>query len=467
MDRLKHDILLRAVKLINLVLITVPFALCWVNYYAPRTASRYYWKGNCLVTALFAILYFIYGRVYESFLVSLSRISEMIYSQLLAMLISDGILYVLAWLLIKRLPAVYPMLCVLAGQLLLSALWSVLVHRWYFKTFPAMKSAIIYDMRRGFDGLINEYGMDRKFDICVTASAEKCMDNLSILDGMEAVFLSGIHSHERNRILKYCVEKDIRAYVIPRIGDVLMSGAKRMHMFHLPILRVERYAPSPEYLFFKRFSDILLSLAALVLLSPVMLVTALAIRLTDGGPVFYRQCRLTKNGKKFNVLKFRSMRVDAERDGIARLSTGDKDPRITPVGSVIRKCRIDELPQLFNILGGSMSLVGPRPERPEIASQYEAQMPEFRLRLQAKAGLTGYAQVYGKYNTTPYDKLQMDLMYIANPGFKEDLRILLATVKVLFLPESTQGVAEGQVTANVHFDKSREIKSVDGHHQKV
>lgn len=238
-------------------------------------------------------------------------------------------------------------------------------------------------------------------------------------------------------------------------------------MFHLPILRVERYAPSPEYLFCKRFSDILLSLAALVLLSPVMIVTALAIRLTDGGPVFYRQCRLTRNGKEFHVLKFRSMCVDAERDGIARLSTGDRDPRITPVGSVIRKCRIDELPQLFNILGGSMSLVGPRPERPEIASQYEAQMPEFRLRLQAKAGLTGYAQVYGKYNTTPYDKLQMDLMYIANPGFKEDLRILLATVKVLFLPESTQGVEEGQVTANVHFDKSREIKSVDGHHQKV
>ena len=293
------------------------------------------------------------------------------------------------------------------------------------------------------------------------SSAEKCMDNLSILDGMEAVFLSGIHSHERNRILKYCVEKDIRAYVIPRIGDVLMSGAKRMHMFHLPILRVERYAPSPEYLFFKRFFDILLSLAALVLLSPVMLVTALAIRLTDGGPVFYRQCRLTRNGKKFNVLKFRSMRVDAERDGIARLSTGDKDPRITPVGGVIRKCRIDELPQLFNILGGSMSLVGPRPERPEIASQYEAQMPEFRLRLQAKAGLTGYAQVYGKYNTTPYDKLQMDLMYIANPGFKEDLRILLATVKVLFLPESTQGVAEGQVTAEQNSQKRMSEKWVD------
>lgn len=447
MDRLKHDILLRIVKIMNIVLITLPFAFCWVNYYALRTASRYYWKGNCLVIALFAVLYFLYGRIYESFLISLSRISEMIYSQLLAMLISDGILYIIAWLLIKKLPNIIPMAVVLVCQILLAVFWSFLAHHWYFKMFPAMKSAIIYDMRRGMDKLIGEYGLDKKFEIQAAVSAEECVENLSILEGMEAVFLSGIHSHERNLIIKYCVERNIRAYVIPRIGDVIMSGAKRMHMFHLPILRVERYCPSPEYLFMKRFFDVLLSISALVVLSPVMLITSIAIKTGDHGPVFYRQCRLTKDGKKFDVLKFRSMRVDAEKDGIARLSTGDKDERITAVGNVIRKCRIDELPQLFNILNGSMSLVGPRPERPEIAAQYEEEMPEFRLRLQAKAGLTGYAQVYGKYNTTPYDKLQMDLMYIANPSFREDLRIMLATVKILFLPESTEGVEEGQVTA--------------------
>ena len=115
---------------------------------------------------------------------------------------------------------------------------------------------------------------------------------------------------------------------------------------------------------------------------------------------------------------------------------------------MIRKVRIDELPQLLDILNGDMSLVGPRPERPEIAAQYEKDLPEFSLRLQAKAGLTGYAQVYGKYNTTPYDKLQMDLMYIANPSFLEDLRIIFATIKLLFIPESTEGVAAGQITAS-------------------
>ena len=198
----------------------------------------------------------------------------------------------------------------------------------------------------------------------------------------------------------------------------------------------------------KRVIDIVVSLIAAIILSPVFLITAIAIKATDHGPVFYKQVRLTKDGKEFKILKFRSMRVDAEKDGVARLSTGENDSRITPVGKIIRACRVDELPQLFNILIGDLSIVGPRPERPEIASQYCEEMPEFALRLQAKAGLTGYAQVYGKYNTTPYDKLTMDLMYIAHPSIVEDLKIMLATVKILFLPESTEGIAEGQTTAS-------------------
>ena len=296
--------------------------------------------------------------------------------------------------------------------------------------------------------LINEYGMDQKYKVEQTMSVEECLSDLSRLDGMQTVFLSGVHSHERNIILKYCIGQGIDVIVIPRVGDVIMSGAYAMHMFHLPILRVGRYMASPEYLLVKRVMDIIISLVALVVLSPIFLITAIAIKATDGGPVFYKQIRLTKDGKQFGILKFRSMRVDAEKDGVARLSTGDKDDRITPVGRVIRAIRVDELPQLINILKGDLSIVGPRPERPEIAAQYCEEMPEFALRLQAKAGLTGYAQVYGKYNTTPYDKLQMDLMYIAHPSIVEDLKIMLATVKILFLPESTEGVAEGQTTAS-------------------
>lgn len=185
----------------------------------------------------------------------------------------------------------------------------------------------------------------------------------------------------------------------------------------------------------------------MIVLSPIFLVTAIAIKASDGGPVFYKQERLTKDGRRFFIHKFRSMRVDAEKDGVARLSTGEDDDRITPVGHITRKFRIDELPQLVDIFSGALSIVGPRPERPQIAEEYCRVMPEFNLRLQAKAGLTGYAQVYGKYNTTPYDKLQMDLMYIAHSSFWEDLRICFATVKILFMKDSTEGVAEGQTTA--------------------
>ena len=166
----------------------------------------------------------------------------------------------------------------------------------------------------------------------------------------------------------------------------------------------------------------------------------------DHGPVFYRQVRLTKNGREFKILKFRSMTVNAEKDGIARLA-GKNDSRITKVGRFIRACRIDELPQLFNILMGDMSIVGPRPERPEIAKQYEETLPEFSLRLQVKAGLTGLAQVYGRYNTEPYYKLQMDLLYINEMSMLKDLQLILATIQILFMKESTQGIAQGQETA--------------------
>ena len=140
------------------------------------------------------------------------------------------------------------------------------------------------------------------------------------------------------------------------------------------------------------------------------------------------------------------MKVDAEKDGVARLAS-ENDDRITPIGKFIRAVRLDELPQLINILCGDMSIVGPRPERPEIAEQYEKEMPAFSLRLQVKAGLTGFAQVYGKYNSTPYDKLQMDLMYVNKMSITEDLRLMFATLRILFIPESTEGIADGQTTA--------------------
>lgn len=445
MGHLKRDIAVLIVKLGNVALITLPFLVVWFHFYADRTASPYYYWGNWVVVALFFVLYILFCRIYDGFLISINRISEIVYSQALSSVISDFLLYAVICLLSKRLVNPLPLFGALVVQLLLSGLWAYCAHRWYFSKFPAKRTAVIYDVREGLERLVEEYGLEKKFKIQIAMNVQQALANKELLNQMDTVFLSGIHSHDRNILLKYCVEKDINVYVIPRIGDVLMSGAQSMHMFHLPILQVGRYHPSPVYFFLKRGFDILASGIATVILSPVFLATAIAIKRYDGGPVFYKQQRLTKDGRIFEVLKFRSMRVDAEKDGVARLSTGDKDDRITPVGRFIRKVRIDELPQLLNILKGDMTICGPRPERPEIAAQYEEELPEFRLRLQAKAGLTGYAQVYGKYNTTPYDKLVMDLMYIAHPSFLQDLQIMFATVKILFMKESTEGFEEQTV----------------------
>ncbi len=441
-----REFILRLLKLFNVFLITMPFAWGWFNYYAQHIALPFYDRGNWVVVALYAVLYMIFGRVYGGFWISLNRISESVYSQALAVMMTSGIMYVVTVLLERQLPNIWPVLAAFAVQLVLSGLWSMAAHVAYYILFPATKTIIVYDERQGMEKLIQDYGFEKKFTVIKTLTVEQCIANIDLLHNAQTVFVSGVHSHERNIILKYCVKHGIMMYLVPRIGDVLMSGAQQMHMFHLPMLRVGRYNPPPWHTIAKRTFDVVSAGALFLVISPLMLITAIAIK-TDGGPVFYKQRRLTQDGKEFDVLKFRSMRVDAEKDGVARLSTGDKDDRITKVGRFIRKVRIDELPQLLNIIGGSMSVVGPRPERPEIASQYVKEMPEFSLRLQAKAGLTGYAQVYGKYNTTPYDKLQMDLMYISNPSFWEDLRIIFATIKILFVPESTEGVAEGQKTA--------------------
>ena len=185
-----------------------------------------------------------------------------------------------------------------------------------------------------------------------------------------------------------------------------------------------------------------------------MLIIAIAIKLYDHGPVFYRQVRLTRGGKQFMIYKFRSMKIDAEANG-AQLAKKDDD-RITPVGKVLRNLHLDEIPQLFNVFVGDMSMVGPRPERPEIFEKYEESVPDFDFRLKVKAGLTGYAQVYGKYNTTPIDKLKLDLTYIQEYSYRLDLKLLLLTFRIVFRKESSEGVDKKQRTALQNEDKENE-----------
>ncbi|RGS70345.1 sugar transferase [Dorea formicigenerans] len=431
------------VKMVNIVLLMIPFLICWTLYYEPRTTTVGSKQVSVLVMIIFFFICYYFGQRLDCFRVSILQIRDVIFGEVLAVMITDIIMYILIWMLSIHLPNLIPGLITWGGQCAIGAIWAYVMHQSYFSTHPPLRTIVIYDERMGMENLIHTYGLEKRFNIKTVYPVESIMDKLEVMEEFDAAFLCGIHSRERNIILKHCINHKIKLFMIPRIADVMMRGSEQIHMLHLPILKTQRYKPSIEYQIIKRTMDIVVSGIATIVLSPLFLITAIAVK-SDGGPAFYKQKRLTKDGKEFEILKFRSMRVDAEKYSGAVLSAGENDPRITKVGRIIRACRLDELPQLLNILKGDMSLVGPRPERPELQKEIEKEVPEFGLRLQTKAGLTGYAQVYGKYNTTFYDKLLMDLMYISKPSILEDLTIMLATVKILTSKESTEGVGEGK-----------------------
>ena len=442
------------VKMVNIVLLMIPFVICWTLYYEPRTTTVGSKQVSVLVMIIFFLICYYFGQRLDCFRVSILQIRDVIFGEVLATMITDIIMYILIWMLSIHLPNLIPGLITWGGQCVIGVIWAYVMHQSYFSTHPPLRTIVIYDERMGMENFIHTYGLEKRFNIKTVYPVESIMDKLEVMEEFDAAFLCGIHSRERNIILKHCISHKIKLFMIPRIADVMMRGSEQIHMLHLPILKTQRYKPSIEYQIIKRTMDIVVSGIATIVLSPLFLITAIAVK-SDGGPAFYKQKRLTKDGKVFEILKFRSMRVDAEKYSGAVLSAGENDPRITKVGRIIRACRLDELPQLLNILKGDMSLVGPRPERPELQKEIEKEVPEFGLRLQAKAGLTGYAQVYGKYNTTFYDKLLMDLMYISKPSILEDLTIMLATVKILTSKESTEGVGEEKNALELRDEKKR------------
>ena len=447
MNTYKKNALIRVCKFIHIVLTIAMNAACLFFYNVQYNQRGVGHTRFVLFILLYTGILLFSLRTYKSYDFGLTASTMLIYSQTLADVIAGVVFYVVFVIANSKLFTPIPLIVMLVCQLILNAVWSVAINKLYFKINEPKKTALVYSNEEDLLRLRDVYTRNKNFEIVKMLKVEDDDRSwLDELDGCKAVFIAGLRPRTRNLALKVCLERRMECYTAPYIGDIIMMGAKHMDMFSVPVFGVSRATPKIEYAFVKRAIDIICSLVGIIVLSPVMAITAIAIKAYDKGPAFYKQVRLTLNGRRFEILKFRSMKVNAESDGVARLA-GENDDRITPVGKIIRACRLDELPQLFNILKGDMTIVGPRPERPEIAAQYEEELPEFSLRLQVKAGLTGLAQVYGRYNTEPYDKLQMDLMYINQMSFVKDLRLILATVKILFIKDSTQGTAEGQITA--------------------
>lgn len=427
-------------KIINIAVVTAAFGAGWVMYYNKVITWSYYYKGNLAMAGIFMVLYYLFVKVYDAYAVSLQRKMELVISQSLSALFADCVMYVVICLLYEWFAPVWPLMIVFTVQSALILVWVILTKNWYFAKTPKLRAVILHDGNSETWHLQREMSYDKTFKLVSIRDISDCArKDANPLEDVDVVYICSEPGIERELIIEYCTLNKLDFFLVPSINDMFMNSARNVHKFHMPLLQMHMGDPSIGYLFLKRLMDLVLSGIALLVLWPFMLIVAIVIRCYDGGPAFYRQTRLTKDGKAFELIKFRSMRVDAESDGVARLSTGDNDDRITPVGRVLRKFRLDELPQLICILRGDMSIVGPRPERPEIAAQYEEALPEFRLRLQAKAGLTGYAQVYGKYNSTPREKLQMDMMYISKPSIIEDIRLIFTTIRVLFMRESTEG----------------------------
>ena len=426
------------------------FFFVWLEFVTDNnTTGILLGTGNLLMSlGIYTVMLMFFMRAMQGYKIGVHRIMRTVAGQIIALLITD-IAEIFVSMAVtghfRKFPQFlwrYALLFVVQSMAVFIV--STIMIRIYVKVFPPLHIIEIYGGKR--NGLYEKLGSrpDKYVVTKVVVCPEDVYELKEIIPEYDAVVVNDVSSVQENRILKMCFDLDKRVYFVPKISDIIVRGAEELNLFDTPLYLCRNRGISTTERFIKRLIDIVLSLLTLIVLSPVMMITALAIKLGDGGPVFFKQERCTVQGKKFNILKFRSMIVDAEKDGRPH-PAGEKDPRITKVGHFIRATRIDELPQLLNILAGDMSIVGPRPERVEHVEKYTEEIREFTFREKMKGGLTGYAQVYGKYNTTALDKLKLDMTHIMNYSLLLDLQIILETVRIIFVKESTEGFTEEKI----------------------
>ncbi len=424
------------------------FYIHWKNFIAIYGNLRHLNRFSNLIIAviIYVALFVLVGRWLHAFKIGVERKTNIIASQFLTAFVVDA-LEIFVSIAIAGNYHYFPKLFVMYFlmfflHMAVLILMVIPMIDFYRKAFPPLKVLEITGDRSN-DIYEKMSSVPYKYQILDVVHYEEIPeDNLKDrITEYDAVLIGDMPSENKNKVLKACFDLDKRVYFVPKISDIIVRSAEELNLFDTPLFLARNIGMRWWQVVIKRFFDIVLSLLALIILSPVLLVTAIAIKLEDGGPVFYKQERCTIDCRKFMILKFRSMIVDAEKDGKPH-PAGENDDRITKVGHVIRGCRVDELPQLINILKGDMSIIGPRPERVEHVEKYTQDIPEFTFRSKVKGGLSGMAQVYGKYNTTALDKLKLDLLYITNYSLLLDLQIIFETVKILTQKESTEGFSE-------------------------
>ena len=433
--------------LFEVLCLTVIYYLVWRFAYETGDFPFYYGRGKYVLMGTYAVLTIAMFFSYEGFKFGYLKRSDALVSQLIALFITNFITFWQLCLIANKMISPMPIVLLMAIDVVIATVCCAAYDMLYHKLFTPKKMVMLFGRD---DAVTLKFKMDMRSDkyqivklIPDAIGLERICEEVVKYD---AVIINDVSAELRNDVLKFCYNNRIRTYVVPKISDIIICGAENISLFDTPLMLVKGKGLNFTQRVLKRLMDIVICLVAMIVAAPIMAVTAIAIKLEDGGPVFFTQKRATLGGKEFDILKFRSMIVDAEKEGKSIPAT-DHDPRITKVGRVIRATRIDELPQILNILKGDMSVVGPRPERLEHIEEYSKDIPEFRYRLKVKGGLTGYAQIYGKYNTSAYDKLRLDLMYIENYSLMLDIKLILMTIRIMLKRDSTEG-----------FDKAEELE---------
>lgn len=423
-------------SVIELIVLSLVYYYVWRNFIFDK---EYFWpmlgRGKYVLMGIYFILSLVIIHLCEGFKYGILKIADVLFSQWIAIFIVNVVTYLQLSLMANVMIPAKAMIWLTLGDFVISGIFVYIFFAIYNSHTKASKLLMVYGNKESVSLKLKMDTRTDSYNICRIVSIDEGIDNIiDLLVDYDGIVISDVSAEQRNDLLKYCYMHEIETYITPKISDVIISGGEGIHQFDTPIVLINTTGLTPEQRIVKRFFDVVLCVIAAVVLSPLMLIIAVAIKLEDHGPVFYKQARVTRDGKVFDILKFRSMVEDAEQ----RPATDDDD-RITKVGHVIRATRVDELPQLFNIIKGEMSIVGPRPERIEHVQKYTEAIPEFEFRSKVKGGLTGFAQIYGKYNTSAYDKLKLDLMYIENYSFLLDLKLILMTIRIVFKKESTEG----------------------------
>ena len=427
-----------AETLLEVMILTVLYYLVWENGYNVQGFFEH--KGKYVLMGVYGFLTYVLFQNSECTMFGQLHRLDLIIGQIISLFIVNFVTYFQLCLIGNALVDPVPMLALFGIEIVVAVLLILVYTGLYHKLYAPHEMLLVYGNKRGVGLKIKMDSRRDKYNIRKLICAEEGLEAvLQEIPKHDAVILNDVPAQMRNDILKYCYRHRIRTYVAPKLTDIMVRGAKNITLFDTPLLLVKGTGLTPAQRVAKRTMDILLSFIALVIAAVPMVLVAIAIKLEDGGPVFFKQKRMTRNGREFDILKFRSMIVDAEKYAGAVLAT-ENDPRITKVGRFIRATRLDELPQIINIFLGDMSIVGPRPERKVIADEYCKDIPEFAYRLKVRGGLTGYAQIYGKYNTSPYDKLRLDLMYIENYSLLLDIKLIILTLRIIFSKDSTEGI---------------------------